>query len=385
MLSRTWLTLIAWLCLVVPASAQITISYTFVNGTVANADELNTDLSQLATAAVNRTGGTMTGTLTSRAVLPSSHNTYDLATNAARYKDGYFQGTVFAATGFSGAAVTITGTGASALDVGGGINAGTGNVGIIDATGKIPALSSTYLADLSGANLTGLSGANVTGAIAPAALAASNIVLLNATNSYTAFGAQSLSAAGTGFQRVVVRNTTAGTGNGSDLLLGNDASATLGLFRSFSSTYTSDTIDLASGVSLEGTGAGGLSIGAIQAGGVLRLYAGGTAIRWGVNAAGDWTVGPSSTLVDSVGTPTCGTNCTTIGGTDYAFTTNIKASGSLVTVNFGHTWSTAPICTGSTTSPAYTVYIGAVSTTAVSYAMTGGGGDQTAYILCRSY
>jgi hypothetical protein len=42
------------------------------------------------------------------------------------------------------------------IDVVGGINAGSGNVGIIDATGKIPALSSTYLANLSGTNLTGI-------------------------------------------------------------------------------------------------------------------------------------------------------------------------------------------------------------------------------------
>jgi hypothetical protein len=42
------------------------------------------------------------------------------------------------------------------IDVVGGINAGSGNVGIVDATGKIPAISSTYIADLSGTNLTGV-------------------------------------------------------------------------------------------------------------------------------------------------------------------------------------------------------------------------------------
>ncbi|MDP2866523.1 MAG: hypothetical protein Q8O90_09785, partial [Elusimicrobiota bacterium] len=57
------------------------------------------------------------------------------------------------------------GTAANALDVAGGINAGSGNVGIVDATGKIPALSATYLADVSGANLTSLSAANLSGAI----------------------------------------------------------------------------------------------------------------------------------------------------------------------------------------------------------------------------
>lgn len=42
--------------------------------------------------------------------------------------------------------VTITNTTAGALDIGGGINAGTGNVAIVGADGRIPALSSTTVA-----------------------------------------------------------------------------------------------------------------------------------------------------------------------------------------------------------------------------------------------
>ena len=52
-----------------------------------------------------------------------------------------------------------TDTSATSIDVAGGITAGTGNVAIVNAAGKIPALNSTYLADLSGASLTGLSSA----------------------------------------------------------------------------------------------------------------------------------------------------------------------------------------------------------------------------------
>jgi len=52
-------------------------------------------------------------------------------------------------------------TSATSIDVAGGVTAGTGNVGIISAAGQIPALSSTYLADLSGANLTGISAGKV--------------------------------------------------------------------------------------------------------------------------------------------------------------------------------------------------------------------------------
>lgn len=49
---------------------------------------------------------------------------------------------------------TTTSTSATSLTVGGGITAGTGAVALVNTAGKIPAVSSTYFADLSGANLT---------------------------------------------------------------------------------------------------------------------------------------------------------------------------------------------------------------------------------------
>lgn len=54
-----------------------------------------------------------------------------------------------------------TGTTATSLTVGGGITAGTGAVAVVNTTGKIPAISSTYFADLSAANLTTAGGANL--------------------------------------------------------------------------------------------------------------------------------------------------------------------------------------------------------------------------------
>jgi hypothetical protein len=42
-------------------------------------------------------GGTMTGTLTSNAIIPSTTSTYDLGTSSLLYKDGYFSGTVYGA------------------------------------------------------------------------------------------------------------------------------------------------------------------------------------------------------------------------------------------------------------------------------------------------
>lgn len=45
--------------------------------------------------------------------------------------------------------LTVSSTAANAIDVAGGINAGSGNVGIVGTDGRIPAITSTYFADLS--------------------------------------------------------------------------------------------------------------------------------------------------------------------------------------------------------------------------------------------
>ena len=58
--------------------------------------------------------------------------------------------------------LTISGTGATALDLGGGITAGTGDVALVGTDGRINGpLSSTIIDDLSGANLTSLAAGNI--------------------------------------------------------------------------------------------------------------------------------------------------------------------------------------------------------------------------------
>lgn len=76
-----------------------------------------------------------------------------------------------------GRAVVISSTGYNALTVGGGIIAGTGTVGIVDATGKIPAISSTYFASVAGGNLTGLTPANVSAGVFPVDVVASSVAI----------------------------------------------------------------------------------------------------------------------------------------------------------------------------------------------------------------
>lgn len=72
------------------AGAQgITIPNTFVNGTAADATQVNANFTSLANNALNRTGGTMTGTLTTVLVQPTVTNTSDIGTTSLLYRTGY--------------------------------------------------------------------------------------------------------------------------------------------------------------------------------------------------------------------------------------------------------------------------------------------------------
>jgi len=76
-----------------PARAQITPTYSFIAGTVINPDEVNANFNLLGSA-LNRTGGTMTGTLTSRDIVPDGDNTRDLGSVAASWKDAFIDGII---------------------------------------------------------------------------------------------------------------------------------------------------------------------------------------------------------------------------------------------------------------------------------------------------
>lgn len=133
-----------------PVAAQINVPNIFTPQTRILSSEVNANFATLGADALNRTGGTMTGTLTTQLLIPDGNNTRALGASGTRWS------TVFGVAGNYSGAVTITDTTAGSLDIGGGLNAGTGNVAIIGADGRIPAISSTQFASLSGANLTGI-------------------------------------------------------------------------------------------------------------------------------------------------------------------------------------------------------------------------------------
>lgn len=143
-MKRFLLTLVL-LLIAVPALAQITPPNIFTFKTLAESAKVNENFAVLANA-LNRTGGAITGNISVSAgiTIDGIDISVALGQNVGPSSSPTFAG------------LTITGVGGSAIDVAGGINAGSGNVGIIGTDGRIPALSSTYFASLSGTNLTGV-------------------------------------------------------------------------------------------------------------------------------------------------------------------------------------------------------------------------------------
>lgn len=108
------------------------------------------------------------------------------------------------------------------------------------------------------------------------------------------FGAHTFSAGGTGGNEIRLRNTTAGTTMYAGLGLGNDAAASVGVLTVQSSTYTTSAFNLQDGMTLGHTRAGGISIVATHASGMVRFYTGGSSERMRLDTAGHLFIGDTS-------------------------------------------------------------------------------------------
>lgn len=117
--------------------AQITVPNVFT--TSVPVSQLNSNFSTIGSGALNRNGGTITG---------------DISVNNGVTIDNVDISDRLGTTGaLDVSSLNLRSTSASALNVAGGINAGSGDVGIVDTTGKIPAISSAYFSSLSASNL----------------------------------------------------------------------------------------------------------------------------------------------------------------------------------------------------------------------------------------
>lgn len=92
---RRFLLTLLLLGLAVPAGAQLgSPAYTFTPNTTIVSSEVNSLFSTIYTNALNRTGGTMTGTLTTQGIVPSTHDTYDLGVTGTRFQDLWLEGNI---------------------------------------------------------------------------------------------------------------------------------------------------------------------------------------------------------------------------------------------------------------------------------------------------
>jgi hypothetical protein len=186
------------------AAAQITIPNTLAAGAVIRAADLNTNFSALGDKSLNRvTGGVIEGNVTLNANVTFDGvdlSDFLLTTGEVLAQTGGVVGApAFSRTGDTSTGLYFPAASEVAVALGGSqkllLNASgvtAYGVNIINSSGKIPALSSTYLADLSGANLTTLNASNVSSGTLGDARLSANVPLLNAaTNTFTgnaAFG-----------------------------------------------------------------------------------------------------------------------------------------------------------------------------------------------------
>jgi len=87
MIKRILLTLLLIAAVPPSVQAQITGLTTFSPNTRILSAEVNGNFTKLKDEALNRTGGTMTGTLTSQQITPATHNLYDLGVTGTRFRD----------------------------------------------------------------------------------------------------------------------------------------------------------------------------------------------------------------------------------------------------------------------------------------------------------
>jgi hypothetical protein len=354
----------------IAAGAQLgTPSYVAQPGARILSSEWNATVANIHDLALNRQGGTMTGTLISQQITPSLTATYDLGTSSVRFRDFHFS-----RNGLIGGTLGVTG-----LITGG---AGATITGTVTGT--------TF--NGSGASLTSIPAAQLTGVCCGSA---TNVPLLNALNTFTAFGTHNFTGSGTGAQLVKIGNSNAGsTTNSSGIQLDIDAAAIATTLKQFSSSFTTSGSNVAGGTNLVSGGTGGISVTAINGAGDIRFYTGGDFLRWGINDAGDFTFGANAHIVDSAAVPTLpagafGTGAA-ISGNVYSFriVVGTAAIPSESTVNFNTTFSAVPSCLAQAQSLTNPVTVVSGTTTTVNIGTNSAGAFTASMVInvqCRGF
>ncbi len=254
-----------------------TMTFPTTSATIARTDAANTFTGHQTIEGVTSTGATGTGNLV-------------FATSPVLITPNLGTPTTLVGTNITGTAAGLTA---------GNVTTNANLTGAITSVGNATSLGSFSSANLSGAltDETG-SGAAVFGtnpSIAGAALSGtlSGTPTFSGVFTNTAFGTHTLSAGGTGGQILTLRNTTAGTGNYTQLMVGNNLAADEGYLGTFSSTYTTSNRFRADGTLVDAKGAGGLTLSAVSEG--IHFYANSaTTERMTLDTSGNLGIGTTT-------------------------------------------------------------------------------------------
>jgi hypothetical protein len=117
------------------------------------------------------------------------------------------------------------------------------------------------------------------------------------------------------------------------------------------------------------------SAGVMEIGNATTANALGSLLLANLTASG--IVNPNSSS-----TPTAGSGAASVAGNDQRFVVTAGTAQTSITVNFGHTWAAAPVCTLSSNSTASVVDIASIGTTAVTFGASVALTGALLYVLC---
>lgn len=185
-------------------------------------------------------------------------------------------------------------------------------------------------------------------------------VTIGGVISSEAFGAHTFSAGGTGVNRIIIRNTTPGTGNYAALDLGNDASANALRIYATATTFTPSAWVLADAGHIEIGRVGGLSYATTHASATQRWYTNSTE-RLRLNAAGILGVVRGGAAFD--GTFSTAMELNGPASNFGQLITLIRAGTAAYSMGFAYNTSTLAIGIGQTTDSNFTAAVAALTIT----------------------
>jgi hypothetical protein len=204
---------------------------------------------------------------------------------------------------------------------------------------------------------------------------ASVVARTNASNSFTA--GQTISAA----TASMVLTSTTGTNPAYIQMANSGGGALFGINNNAGTDFPNAGANAAT---LYGYSASGVTILADHASAAIRLMTGsGSTPRFQVSNGGNWLQGTS--IMDSVGTPSCTTACSSAVGRDYAFSFQSASTTVDNIVTFGNTWTNAPICVANGRSAIQWGVSTTTTTTVTISPDTPPGAPETVFVICRGY